>query len=205
MAETELRDPLFLAAALLAPVVYLLASRLPASVTYSSLELVRGARSLRARLAWLPAALLASATALLAVALAGPRTGNAVTQVKREGIAISPRYTLDLDRPEILRLSPRLERRQAALAVAGLAALDALGQLGGAGGVALEHLYRVRSAGESLGKAKLPAFERAHLERWPGGEAHTLEALNLDRVAGRDHPSPSLRAMITFMISFVPA
>ena len=88
MADFELRDPLFLVAALLAPVVYLLASRLPASVTYSSLVLVRGARSLRARLAWLPAGLLAVATALLAVALAGPRTGNAVTQVKREGVAI---------------------------------------------------------------------------------------------------------------------
>ena len=89
MADFELRDPLFLVAALLAPVVYLLASRLPASVTYSSLELVRGARSLRARMAWLPAALLAAATVLLAAALAGPRTGNAVTQVKREGIAIA--------------------------------------------------------------------------------------------------------------------
>jgi Ca-activated chloride channel family protein len=89
MADIELRDPLFLLAALLAPVVFVLASRLPASVTYSSLALVRGARSLRARLAWLPAALLALATLLLAIALAGPRTGNAVTQVKREGIAIA--------------------------------------------------------------------------------------------------------------------
>ena len=77
MADFELRDPLFLLAALLAPLVYWLASRLPASVTYSSLDLVRGTRSLRARLAWLPAALLAAATLLLAVALAGPRTGNA--------------------------------------------------------------------------------------------------------------------------------
>jgi len=89
MADLELRDPLFLLTALLAPVVYLLASRLPASVTYSSLSLVEGTRSLRARLSWLPAALLAAATALLAIALAGPRTGNAVTEVKREGIAIA--------------------------------------------------------------------------------------------------------------------
>lgn len=89
MADLELRDPLFLLAAVLAPVVYVLASRLPASVSYSSLALVRGTRSLRARLAWLPAALLALATLALAVALAGPRTGNAVTQVKREGIAIA--------------------------------------------------------------------------------------------------------------------
>ena len=89
MADFELRDPLFLLAALLAPLVYWLASRLPASVTYSSLDLVRGTRSLRARLAWLPAALLAAATLLLAVALAGPRTGNAGTEVQRDGIAIA--------------------------------------------------------------------------------------------------------------------
>lgn len=89
MAELELRDPWFLLAALLAPVVWWLASRLPASVTWSSLSLVEGPRSLRARLSWLPAALLAAATVLLAIALAGPRTGNAVTQVQREGIAIA--------------------------------------------------------------------------------------------------------------------
>jgi len=90
VAELELRDPLFLLAALLAPLVYLLAARVPAAVTFSSLGLVDGApRSLRARLAWLPAALLALAVALLAVALAGPRTGNAVTQIEREGVAIA--------------------------------------------------------------------------------------------------------------------
>ena len=89
MTDLELRDPLWLAVGLLAPLVYRLASRLPASVTYSSLTLVRGPRSLRARLSWLPAAGLALATLLLAVALAGPRTGNAVTQVKRDGIAIA--------------------------------------------------------------------------------------------------------------------
>lgn len=89
MADFEFRDPLFLLAALLAPVVFLMARRLPASVTYSSLAIVDGAsRSLRARLGWLPAVLLATAALALTIALAGPRTGNAVSQVKREGVAI---------------------------------------------------------------------------------------------------------------------
>ena len=47
----HLRDPLFLLAAFLAPVVYVLASRRSAVVTYSSLSLVSAApRSLRPRL-----------------------------------------------------------------------------------------------------------------------------------------------------------
>lgn len=84
-------EPWALALVALAPLVYALASGLPSSVAYSSLSLVgaRGERSLRVRLAWVPAALLALATALLAVALAGPRTGDAVTRVEREGIAIA--------------------------------------------------------------------------------------------------------------------
>jgi len=90
LARWELRDPLFLAIALLAPLVYALATRLPASVTYSSLQLVdRGTRSWRARLAPLPGALLAAAVVALAIALAGPRTGDATTRVRREGIAIA--------------------------------------------------------------------------------------------------------------------
>ena len=85
----ELRDPLFLAAGLLAPVVYALARRLPASLTYSSLSIPDTApRSLRVRLSALPAVLLALAAACLAFAMAGPRTGDATTKVKREGIAI---------------------------------------------------------------------------------------------------------------------
>jgi Ca-activated chloride channel family protein len=90
VSDWELRDPLFLVVALLAPLVYWLAARLPSSVTYSSLGLVQAApRSLRARLALLPALLLAVSVVLLAVALAGPRTGNATTRVQREGIAIA--------------------------------------------------------------------------------------------------------------------
>jgi len=90
MADFEFRDPFFLTAVLLAPLAFLLARRLTASVTYSSLAIVEGAsRSIRARLSWLPAALIGLATLSLAIAFAGPRTGNAVTQVKREGVAIA--------------------------------------------------------------------------------------------------------------------
>ena len=90
MFDWELRAPLFLLVGLLAPLVYVLASRLPAAVTYSSLSIVDGAAaSLRRRLAVVPALLLALATLLLAVAGAGPRTGNAANRIKREGIAIA--------------------------------------------------------------------------------------------------------------------
>ena len=78
MFDWELRDPLFLLVAALAPLVYWLAARMPAALTYSSLALVDVApRSQRARFAKLPALLLAAATLALAVALAGPRTGSA--------------------------------------------------------------------------------------------------------------------------------
>jgi len=86
----ELRDPLFLAVGLLAPLVYWLAARLPASITYSSLVLVDAApRSLRTRIEKLPALLFAAAVLVLAVALAGPRTGDATSRLHREGIAIA--------------------------------------------------------------------------------------------------------------------
>ncbi|MFK7898135.1 MAG: VWA domain-containing protein [Myxococcota bacterium] len=86
----EFSHPWFLLAALLAPFVFLRARRLPASVTYSSLSLVESERrSLRERLVWLPPALFALATCALAFALAGPRTGDSISEVKREGIAIA--------------------------------------------------------------------------------------------------------------------
>ncbi|MAG32147.1 MAG: aerotolerance regulator BatA, partial [Deltaproteobacteria bacterium] len=89
-SHLEFSDPLLLLFGLLAPIVYLHARRLPASVTYSSLVLVDGAgRSLRARLSGLPALLFAFATVALSVALAGPRTGDSVSEVQREGIAIA--------------------------------------------------------------------------------------------------------------------
>ncbi len=90
LAGLEFSDPLFLLAGLLAPFVFVQVNRRSASVVFSSLTLVSGGRrSLRERLVWLPAALLALATVALAVALAGPRTGNAVSRVEREGIAIT--------------------------------------------------------------------------------------------------------------------
>lgn len=83
------RDPWFLLAALLAPVVFWLASRLPARLEYSSLAIVAAAGgSWRARLRWLPAAALALATLSMAIALAGPRSGDSSSEVRREGIAI---------------------------------------------------------------------------------------------------------------------
>ncbi len=89
MFDWEFRDPLFLLAGVLAPIVYRLATRLPASVTYSSLSIVDGApASLRRRLSSLPALLHAIATLAITLALAGPRTGDAVNRIQREGIAI---------------------------------------------------------------------------------------------------------------------
>jgi len=81
VSDWEFRDPLFLIVGLAAPLVYWLAA---------DLTLVDAApRSQRARLAKLPALLLAAATLALVVALAGPRTGNATSRVHREGIAIA--------------------------------------------------------------------------------------------------------------------
>lgn len=90
MPDFELRDPVFLLAAALAPIVWWRWQRSSGRVSYSSVALVDAAPvSLRARLAFLPGALLALAVALLAIALAGPRTGDATTLVRREGIAIA--------------------------------------------------------------------------------------------------------------------
>ena len=89
MGGLELRDPVFLALGLLAPVVYWLASRTSSRVRYSSLALVAQATdSWRAKLLPLPPLSLALATLAIAVAMAGPRTGDATTQIHREGIAI---------------------------------------------------------------------------------------------------------------------
>lgn len=89
MSNVELRDPILLAFALLAPIVFFLAARLPSVITVSTLSHMDGApRSLRSRLARLPALLLALATVVLSIALAGPRTGDTTTNVHREGIAI---------------------------------------------------------------------------------------------------------------------
>lgn len=90
LARIEFAEPLWLVTALLAPLVLWRASRTVSFVSYSSLELVAsGHRSLRERLAFVPPVLLALAALALAIALAGPRTGNAVSEVEREGISIA--------------------------------------------------------------------------------------------------------------------
>jgi Ca-activated chloride channel family protein len=89
MNQWELRDPLFLLVGLLAPVVIWLAVRGGGRLLYSSIALFdQTGSSLRLRLAQLPAVLLGLACVLLAVAFAGPRVGDATTEVHREGIAI---------------------------------------------------------------------------------------------------------------------
>jgi Ca-activated chloride channel family protein len=89
MGGLEFRDPIFLLFGLLAPLVYWLAVRNPSVVKYSSLSVFEGAPiSWRIRALPVPAIGLGLATLAMAVALAGPRTGDATSRVHREGIAI---------------------------------------------------------------------------------------------------------------------
>jgi Ca-activated chloride channel homolog len=88
--EVHFREPLLLLGIVLGPLVVVLAERLPSAVTYSSLALLNdGPSSFRVHLARLPAWLLGLAATLLAIALAGPRSGEASTRERREGIAIA--------------------------------------------------------------------------------------------------------------------
>lgn len=85
----ELRDPWLLLAALAAIPVYRWARRPAGRLRFSSLALLApGKGSLRARLAFVPAALLAAGAAALGIALAGPRIPDATTRIQRKGIAI---------------------------------------------------------------------------------------------------------------------
>ncbi len=90
MSEWEFRDPWFFLLLLSAPLIYhLMARRNTAAVVYSALAVVDQApRTWRARFANTPAVLFAAAAVAMSVALAGPRTGDAETRVRREGIAI---------------------------------------------------------------------------------------------------------------------
>lgn len=89
MPEWELRDPWFLLAALLAPIVWKLASNATSVIAFSSLQTAKACpRSLRAMLSNLPAGLLALATVSLSVAMAGPRAPEATFKIRSEGIAI---------------------------------------------------------------------------------------------------------------------
>ena len=90
MIALEFREPLMLLLAVLAIPLFLLARRSPGRVLFSSLALLpRTVSGWRARLAWLPDALLSLSLLALVVALAGPRLGERVSQVQREGIAIA--------------------------------------------------------------------------------------------------------------------
>ena len=89
MSGFEFRDPAFLLLLGLAPLVYWLARRSPSAIRFSSHRIVAQApSSWRVRILPLPPACLALAAALLAIALAGPRTGDAETRIFREGIAM---------------------------------------------------------------------------------------------------------------------
>ncbi len=89
MFEWELRDPWFLALLPLAIVAYWLASRPRSRLLFSSLSLLAGApKSVKLRLAKLPAVLFFLATICLIFGLARPRTPERETRVSRDGIAI---------------------------------------------------------------------------------------------------------------------
>jgi Ca-activated chloride channel family protein len=89
VSNWEFRDPWLLLTALLGVLVWWLSVRTPSFVQFSSLTIFdRVPRTWRARLAKLPALLLALAVVSLSVALARPRTPDAQTKVSREGIAI---------------------------------------------------------------------------------------------------------------------
>ena len=70
MGGFEFREPWLASLVLLAPLVFAIAARMPSRLLVSTMDPLREApRSLRERLALLPALLLAMATALLALAL----------------------------------------------------------------------------------------------------------------------------------------
>lgn len=89
LSGLEFRDPLALLAMVLAPLVFQWSLRSSGSVVTSSLKLIqqtpiRG----RVRWLWVPGGLMSLAVVALSIALAGPRFGDATSQVHREGIAI---------------------------------------------------------------------------------------------------------------------
>jgi len=89
MFEVELKDPWFLALIVFAPLVYWVSARARSTVRFSSLELLSETpHSLRSRVSQLPSVLLGLSVVLLAIALARPRTPDALTRVHREGVAI---------------------------------------------------------------------------------------------------------------------
>lgn len=90
MFDFEFRDPWLLIILILLPLfVVLTVRRTESFVIYSTLDLIVGLPStLRSRLAALPLVLMALALIAMVIALAGPRTADEETRVRREGISI---------------------------------------------------------------------------------------------------------------------
>jgi Ca-activated chloride channel homolog len=85
----ELTEPWFLLLAALAVPAWIWSRGGAGRVVFSSLAaLPSRAKSWRVRLAWLPDLMFALAVIALAIAAAGPRTGDRNTRVRRDGIAI---------------------------------------------------------------------------------------------------------------------
>ncbi len=89
IGHIELTHPWLILVALAAVPLFFLARRAGGRVVFSSLDaLPASGASWRTALAWLPDALIALGAAGLALALAGPRTGDEESRIHSEGIAI---------------------------------------------------------------------------------------------------------------------
>ena len=89
MDALEFREPAMLLLAFLAVPVFALARRASGRVLFSSLDLLpRTAGGWRVRLVWVPDALVALAVVGFALALAGPRSSEGFSQIRRDGVAI---------------------------------------------------------------------------------------------------------------------
>jgi len=89
IGHIELTHPWLILVALAAVPLFLLARRAGGRVLFSSLDaLPASGASWRTALAWVPDALIALGAAGLALALAGPRTGDEESRIHSQGIAI---------------------------------------------------------------------------------------------------------------------
>lgn len=89
LRRVDLAHPWFLFAALAAPLAAYWSYRGTGRVVFSSLRAIPAhAHTWRTRLAWVPDLLMSLAVLALAIALAGPRTGDETSRIHREGIAI---------------------------------------------------------------------------------------------------------------------
>ena len=90
MFDFEFRDPWILLALLTAPLIYFgLVRRRGSAVNYSALTVLEQTpRTWRARLANAPSQVFMLALVAMVIALAGPRSADRQTRVRREGIAI---------------------------------------------------------------------------------------------------------------------